>query len=66
MARGYTSLVVGFHGCERSIGEKIVAGDVPFERSQASLIGLVRGYISGILMNSERLNGRSGSNKPGS
>ena len=33
MARGYTSLVVGFHGCERSIGEKIVAGDVPFERS---------------------------------
>jgi hypothetical protein len=33
MARGYASLVVGFHGCERAIGEKIVAGELPFERS---------------------------------
>jgi hypothetical protein len=33
MARGYTSLVVGFHGCERSVGERIVRGETPFQRS---------------------------------
>src|SRR6516162_9502456 len=29
MARGYTSLVVGYHGCERAIGERIVRGKFP-------------------------------------
>ncbi len=33
MAQGYTSLVVGFHGCERSVGERIVRGEIPFQRS---------------------------------
>lgn len=33
MARGYTSLVVGFHGCDRAVGERIVAGELPFQRS---------------------------------
>jgi|SRR5215813_8274742 len=33
MARGYASLVVGYHGCDRSVGERIVAGEIPFERS---------------------------------
>lgn len=33
MARGYTSLVVGFHGCDRDVGHRIVRGEIPFGRS---------------------------------
>lgn len=33
MARGYTSLVVGFHGCDREVGHSIVRGEAPFQRS---------------------------------
>jgi hypothetical protein len=33
MARGYASLVVGYHGCDRAVGAQIVSGTAPFQRS---------------------------------
>src|SRR5690242_14996085 len=33
MARGHTSLVVGYHGCDRAIGAQIVSGAARFQRS---------------------------------
>lgn len=33
MAHGYSSLVVGYHGCERDVGDRIVRNELPFARS---------------------------------